>query len=211
MKKWTLHQTSWPWVKRKKKRKTYFERLMQLERSHTRGLVVGKTLSSSAEQILFLPLMLGTMSAVVCDALPSVPGIFFPKNTNHKQCWGDLDGWSSYSTNCSMALTWHGLKRDSHPRFPLTCMKCSPREVLIISWCEAQHSRSSSAKIFSWSSVAESVNSVKRGLLGVFACTSFITAQSDGPPSQRGLNASTRNTYLPPHLWNPFHLWVFSQ
>lgn len=69
-----------PELKEKKKRKTYFERLMQLERSHTRGLVVGKTLSSSAEQIPFLPLMLGTMSAVVWDALASVPGIFSIKH-----------------------------------------------------------------------------------------------------------------------------------
>lgn len=60
MKKWTLHQTSWSGVKRGRERKTFFERLMQLKRSHTWALV-GKTPSSSAEQIPFIPLMVGTM------------------------------------------------------------------------------------------------------------------------------------------------------
>lgn len=40
MKKWNLLQTSWPWAgTKKKKEKTYFERLMQLETSHTQTLV----------------------------------------------------------------------------------------------------------------------------------------------------------------------------
>lgn len=59
-------------------------------------------------------------------------------------------------------LTLLGLRCDSHPPVWLTCPKYTPQErsarFLIIGWCEAQHSVSSSTLILPGTSVAENAD-----------------------------------------------------